>query len=190
MTTILFNLVLLALALDLIIWGIDQGWCLINRYKTGKKLKHELLTKHGETRQRRQETCRRYSTARITRAGKLRWTPRIGSNFTGNGRRGEMRKNQIDLGLTYMSSAIKKIEKEIIPACESAIMQLIVFTESLGYKMTNDKDLFDAMMLISKHCQEAEAGTCTKCIFHKKDKGCGLVRHFPNDWAGNMEEEQ
>lgn len=45
MTTILFNLVLLALALDLIIWGIDQGWCLINRYKTGKKLKHELLTK-------------------------------------------------------------------------------------------------------------------------------------------------
>ena len=59
-----------------------------------------------------------------------------------------MRKNQIDLGLTYMSSAIKKIEKEIIPACESAIMQLIVFTESLGYKMTNDKDLFDAMMLI------------------------------------------
>ena len=27
-----------------------------------------------------------------------------------------MRKNQIDLGLTYMSSAIKKIEKEIIPA--------------------------------------------------------------------------
>lgn len=101
-----------------------------------------------------------------------------------------MRKKQIDLGLTYMSSAIKKIEKEIIPACESAIMQLIVFTESLGYKMTNDKDLFDAMMLISKHCQEAEAGTCTKCIFHKKDKGCGLVRHFPNDWAGNMEEEQ
>lgn len=38
MTTILFNLVLLALALDLIIWGIDQGWCLINRYKTGKSL--------------------------------------------------------------------------------------------------------------------------------------------------------
>ena len=33
-----------------------------------------------------------------------------------------MRKNQIDLGLTYMSSAIKKIEKEIIlhanqPSC-------------------------------------------------------------------------
>lgn len=30
MTTILFNLVLLALALDLIIWGIDQGWSLVN----------------------------------------------------------------------------------------------------------------------------------------------------------------
>ena len=45
MTTILFNLVLLALALDLIIWGIDQGWCLVNRYKTDQELKHELLTK-------------------------------------------------------------------------------------------------------------------------------------------------
>lgn len=51
-----------------------------------------------------------------------------------------MRKNQIDLGLTYMSSAIKKIEKEIIPACESAIMQLIVFTESFKDKEgQNDK---------------------------------------------------
>ncbi len=31
MTKPIFNLVLLALDLDLIIWGIDQGWCLINR---------------------------------------------------------------------------------------------------------------------------------------------------------------
>lgn len=45
MTTILFNLVLLALAIDLIIWGIDQGWCLVNRYKTGQELKTELMTK-------------------------------------------------------------------------------------------------------------------------------------------------
>ena len=45
MTTILFNLVLLALAMDLIIWGIDQGWRLVNRYKTGQKLNSELLTK-------------------------------------------------------------------------------------------------------------------------------------------------
>ena len=45
MTTILFNLVLLAMALDLIIWGIDQGWCLVNRYKTSQELKAELLTK-------------------------------------------------------------------------------------------------------------------------------------------------
>ena len=45
MTTILFNLVLLALALDLIIWGIDQGWHLVNRYKTGQELKHALMTK-------------------------------------------------------------------------------------------------------------------------------------------------
>lgn len=45
MTTSLFNLVLLALALDLIIWGIDQGWSLVNRYKTDQELKHELMTK-------------------------------------------------------------------------------------------------------------------------------------------------
>ena len=40
MTTILFNLVLLALALDLIIWGIDQGWVLVNRY-------HKEINKWG-----------------------------------------------------------------------------------------------------------------------------------------------
>lgn len=45
MTTILFNLVLLALALDLIILGIDQGLSLVNRYKTSQELKAELLTK-------------------------------------------------------------------------------------------------------------------------------------------------
>lgn len=45
MTTILFDMVLLALALDLIILGIDQGWRLVNRYKTGQKLKSEFLTK-------------------------------------------------------------------------------------------------------------------------------------------------
>lgn len=45
MTTILFNLVLFALALDLILWGIDQGWSLVNRYKTSQELKAELLTK-------------------------------------------------------------------------------------------------------------------------------------------------
>lgn len=43
MTTILFNLVLLALALDLIIWGIDQGWRLVNRYHTHKDLTAENL---------------------------------------------------------------------------------------------------------------------------------------------------
>lgn len=36
MTTILFNLVLLALALDLIIWGIDQGWSLVKLYEFNK----------------------------------------------------------------------------------------------------------------------------------------------------------
>lgn len=36
MTTILFNLVLLVMALDLIIWGIDQGWSLVNRYRDHK----------------------------------------------------------------------------------------------------------------------------------------------------------
>lgn len=45
MTTILFNLVLLALDLDLVIWGIDQGWRLVNRYKTRQELKHALMTK-------------------------------------------------------------------------------------------------------------------------------------------------
>ena len=43
MTTILFNLVLLALAIDLIIWGIDQGWSLVNRYHTHKDLTAENL---------------------------------------------------------------------------------------------------------------------------------------------------
>lgn len=51
-----------------------------------------------------------------------------------------MRKNQIDLGFTYMYSAIKKIEKEIIPACEPAIMQLIVFTESVFTESFKDKE--------------------------------------------------
>lgn len=45
MTTILFNLMLLALALDLIIWGIDQGWRLVNRYHTHKDLTAENLVK-------------------------------------------------------------------------------------------------------------------------------------------------
>ncbi|WP_071141439.1 hypothetical protein [Acidaminococcus timonensis] len=36
MTRILFNLVLLAMAMDLIIWGIDQGWSLVNRYRDHK----------------------------------------------------------------------------------------------------------------------------------------------------------
>lgn len=57
-------------------------------------------------------------------------------------------------------------------------------------KKAEDRNLIAAMMLISKHCQEAEAGTCTKCLFHKKDKGCVLARYFPNGWAGHMEEEQ
>ena len=45
MTTILFNLVLFALALDLIIWGIDQGWSLVNRYHTNKELTADNLVK-------------------------------------------------------------------------------------------------------------------------------------------------
>ena len=45
MTTILFDLVLLALALDLILWGIDQGWSLVNRYHTHKELTSENLVK-------------------------------------------------------------------------------------------------------------------------------------------------
>lgn len=45
MTTILFNLVLLALALDLIIWGFDQGWSLVNRYKTQRALRPDKLSK-------------------------------------------------------------------------------------------------------------------------------------------------
>lgn len=44
MTTILFNLVLFALALDLIIWGIDQGWSLVNRYKTQWDLRPDKLS--------------------------------------------------------------------------------------------------------------------------------------------------
>lgn len=44
MTTILFNLVLFALALDLIIWGIDQGWSLVNRYKTQWALRPDKLS--------------------------------------------------------------------------------------------------------------------------------------------------
>ena len=44
MTTILFNLVLLVLALDLIIWGIDQGWSLVNRYKTQLTLRPDKLS--------------------------------------------------------------------------------------------------------------------------------------------------
>lgn len=45
MTTILFNLVLFALALDLILWGIDQGWSLVNRYKMQVGLRPERLAK-------------------------------------------------------------------------------------------------------------------------------------------------
>lgn len=45
MTTILFNLVLLALALDLIILGIDQAWNLVNRYKMQVGLRPDRLTK-------------------------------------------------------------------------------------------------------------------------------------------------
>lgn len=44
MTTILFNLVLFALALDLIIWGVDQGWDLVNRYKTQRALRPDKLS--------------------------------------------------------------------------------------------------------------------------------------------------
>lgn len=61
--------------------------------------------------------------------------------------------------------------------------------EKKGQKLAEDRELIAAMKLISKHCQEAEVGTCTKCIFHKKDKGCVLARYFPNGWAENMEEE-
>lgn len=43
MTTILFNLVLFALALDLIIWGIDQGWSLVNRYHMDKEMRAENM---------------------------------------------------------------------------------------------------------------------------------------------------
>ncbi len=45
MTTILFNLVLLALALDLIIWGIDQGWDLVNRYREHKEISYDHILK-------------------------------------------------------------------------------------------------------------------------------------------------
>ena len=43
MTTILFNLVLLALALDLIIWGIDQGWDIVNRYRDHKEITYDHI---------------------------------------------------------------------------------------------------------------------------------------------------
>ena len=43
MTTILFNLVLIALALDLIIWGIDQGWRLVNRYRDHKAITYDHI---------------------------------------------------------------------------------------------------------------------------------------------------
>lgn len=43
MTTILFNLVLFALALDLIIWGIDQGWDLVNRYRGHKEITYDHI---------------------------------------------------------------------------------------------------------------------------------------------------
>ena len=45
MTTILFNLILLALALDLILWGIDQAWNLVNRYKMQVGMRPDRLTK-------------------------------------------------------------------------------------------------------------------------------------------------
>lgn len=43
MTTVLFNLVLLALAMDLIIWGIDQGWRLVNRYRDHKEITYDHI---------------------------------------------------------------------------------------------------------------------------------------------------
>lgn len=43
MTTILFNLVLLALALDLIIWGVDQGWSLVNRYRDHREITYDHI---------------------------------------------------------------------------------------------------------------------------------------------------
>lgn len=43
MTTILFNLVLFVLALDLIIWGIDQGWRLVNRYQDHKEITYDHI---------------------------------------------------------------------------------------------------------------------------------------------------
>ena len=43
MTTILFNLVLFALALDLIIWGIDQGRSLVNRYRSHKEITYDHI---------------------------------------------------------------------------------------------------------------------------------------------------
>lgn len=43
MTTILFNLVLFALALDLIIWGVDQGWDLVNRYRDHKVITYDHI---------------------------------------------------------------------------------------------------------------------------------------------------
>lgn len=45
MTTGLFNTLLIVLIINLLLLGIDQAWNLVNRYKTGKKLNHELLTK-------------------------------------------------------------------------------------------------------------------------------------------------
>ena len=43
MTAILFNMVLFALALDLIIWGIDQGWDLVNRYRDNKAITYDHI---------------------------------------------------------------------------------------------------------------------------------------------------
>ena len=45
MTTILFNLVLFALVLDLIIWGIDQGWSLVNRYRDHREITYDHILK-------------------------------------------------------------------------------------------------------------------------------------------------
>ena len=45
MTTGLFNTLLIVLIINLLLLGIDQGWHLVNRYKTGQDLKHALMTK-------------------------------------------------------------------------------------------------------------------------------------------------
>lgn len=61
--------------------------------------------------------------------------------------------------------------------------------EKAGQKLADDRELITAMKLISDHCKEAEAGTCTHCIFHQEDEGCVLARYFPNGWTEHMEEE-